>query len=127
MRTLSIYIRFRLLWQLIANVDPALGDITVGLKFFHVCQSEGIAAHFLNLGSRWRSVVSFTFQLLYNRREPLVPIEWECRWAPELVWMLQGRDKSLIHSRNELAFIVQGHDLIGMLTVLFQLGCGLYC
>jgi len=126
-RALFLYKRFRLLWQLIANVDPVLGDITMGLKFFHVCQSEGIAAHFLNLGSRWRSVVSFMFQLLYNRREPLVPIEWECGWAPELVWMVQGRDKSLIHSGSELAFIVQGHGLICMLTVLFWLGFGLYC
>jgi len=41
--------------------------------------------------------------------------------------MLQGRDKSLIHSGNELPFIVQRHGLIGVLTVLFQLGCGLYC
>jgi len=74
-RTLFIYKRFRLLWQLIANVDPVLGDTTVGLKSFHVCQSEGIAACFVNLGSRWRSVVSFMFQLLYNGREPLLPIE----------------------------------------------------
>jgi len=74
-RTLFIYNRFRLSWQLIANVDPVLGYITVGLKSFHVCQSEGIAAHFVNIGSRWRSVVSFMFQLLYNGREPLLPIE----------------------------------------------------
>lgn len=63
MRTLFIYKRFRFLWQLIANVDPDLGDNTVdmGLKFFHVCQSEGRAACAVNLGSRWRSVVSFMF------------------------------------------------------------------
>lgn len=75
MRTLFVYERLGFLWHLIANVDPVLGDITVGLKSFNVCQSEGIAACFVNLGSRWRSVVSFMFHLLYNGREPLVPIE----------------------------------------------------
>jgi hypothetical protein len=74
-RTFFIYKRFRLLWQLIVNVDPILINNTVSLKSFHVYQSEGIAAHFVNLGSRCRSVVDFMFLLLYNGREPLVFIE----------------------------------------------------
>jgi len=74
-RILFVYKRFRLLWQLIVNVDPILVNNTVSLKSFHVCQSEGIAAHFVNLGSKCRSVVGFMFLLFYNGREPLVFIE----------------------------------------------------
>jgi hypothetical protein len=38
-RTVFIYKRFKLLWQLIANVDPVLGDITVQMWAvnFSVC------------------------------------------------------------------------------------------
>jgi hypothetical protein len=33
-------------------------------------------------------------------KEPLVPIGWEAGWLPELVWTLQGREKSVAPSRN---------------------------
>jgi hypothetical protein len=38
------------------------------------CGNGGIAPRILDLGTRWRRVVSFTSRALYPREEPLVPI-----------------------------------------------------
>jgi len=31
-----------------------------------------------------------------------VPFEWEAQWDPELVWMLNARDKSFPSARNSI-------------------------
>jgi hypothetical protein len=48
----------------------------------------------LNLSTRWRPVVSF----MHPAALPPIPIIQEAEWAPELVWMLWNREKSLAHS-----------------------------
>jgi hypothetical protein len=52
---------------------------------------------FLDLGIRWRWVVSYIPLPLYNPspgKESLVPIGQLAGWAPESVWMLRAREKS---------------------------------
>jgi hypothetical protein len=46
---------------------------------------------FLDLGTRWRWVVT----LMPLGKEPPVPILWEAGWAPETVWALWRREESL--------------------------------
>jgi hypothetical protein len=49
--------------------------------------SRGIAPRILDLGTRWRTVVSFTTAAALPRgKEPLVLIGKEAGWAPKLVW-----------------------------------------
>jgi hypothetical protein len=49
----------------------------------------------LNLGTRWRSVVSFTDWLIYPLESTPLPIEWKAGWARESVWTLWRREKSV--------------------------------
>jgi hypothetical protein len=49
--------------------------------------TEGMNALRFNLGSSWRGVVKLnTLATLLLGKEPLVRIEWELGWTPELVW-----------------------------------------
>jgi hypothetical protein len=55
----------------------------------------------LDLGTRWRLAVSFTARPLYLPvKEPRVHIEYESGWAPEPVWTLWSREKSLVPAEN---------------------------
>jgi hypothetical protein len=47
----------------------------------------------LDLSTRWWWLASFMPWPLYPLGKPLVPTEQEARWAPELVWILQSREK----------------------------------
>jgi hypothetical protein len=42
---------------------------------------------------------------LASAKEPLVSIEYEARWAPESVWTLWGREKSLSLDRNRASAV----------------------
>ena len=61
----------------------------------HIGEIEGMALLTLNLGTRWRWVVSFTLRPLYPRNRTPMPIEWEAWLAEEPVWTLWRREKSL--------------------------------
>jgi hypothetical protein len=51
-------------------------------------------------------MVSFTLKdTLPLGKEPTIPIEEESRWAPELVWMLLKRGKSLPPSGIKSCFL----------------------
>jgi hypothetical protein len=54
----------------------------------------------LDLGIRWRWVVSFTLRPLYpgEKSPPYIPIGWEA-WVPEPVWTLWRREISCL-TRN---------------------------
>jgi hypothetical protein len=55
-----------------------------------------IGESILDLGTGWRWLVSFTFRLLYPPgKEPPAPIGQGSGLAPEPVWMLWKREKSL--------------------------------
>jgi hypothetical protein len=54
----------------------------------------------LNLGARWRWVISFTPRPLYQGEEHPVPIGWEAGWAPEPVWTRWRRKKFLAPAGN---------------------------
>jgi hypothetical protein len=43
-------------------------------------------------GGEWSAAHPFRF--IFGKRGP-VPIVWEAEWAPELVWTLWNREKSL--------------------------------
>jgi hypothetical protein len=50
----------------------------------------------LDLGTRWRCVVSFTPRPLYPpRKQPSIPIEQEAGWALDPVWTLWSREEYL--------------------------------
>jgi hypothetical protein len=49
---------------------------------------------FLDLGTSWRWVVSFTLQPFYSWGESPVPIGKGAWWAPEPVWTTWGRTNS---------------------------------
>lgn len=54
--------------------------------------SGSVAPPILNLGTRWRWVVIFTFQPLYPlEKDPPLPIELEDVWALELNWAFWRR------------------------------------
>jgi hypothetical protein len=65
------------------------------LRHENVLGSGGIAQRILNLGTRWRWVISFTLRPLYSRKESPVPIGLEAGWASELVWTGGRREISL--------------------------------
>jgi hypothetical protein len=59
--------------------------------------SECVDPYFLDLGTRWWWVVSFTLLPLYSRGKsppPPTPTGYEAGWAPEPVWMLWRRENS---------------------------------
>ena len=51
--------------------------------------------HVLNLGTRWRWVINFTFRPLYPRKRRAGPIHYEVGWAPETVWTCLRRKNLL--------------------------------
>jgi hypothetical protein len=56
---------------------------------------------FLDLGTRWRWVVSFTPLLLFSlKKEPLVPVGQEDGWTPEPVRTIQ-REETFCTSGNQ--------------------------
>jgi hypothetical protein len=58
-----------------------------------VLGSECTAPRILQLGTRWKWVVSFTPRPLYlPGKEPLASIGWEAGWAPEAVWTRWWRE-----------------------------------
>jgi hypothetical protein len=61
--------------------------------------SRGIAPVIFNLGTRYRQMVNFKLRPLYSwGREPL-PIKQEAGLAPEPIWSLWTREKSLIPTK----------------------------
>jgi hypothetical protein len=54
--------------------------------------SEGIAPRILNLGIRWRWMVSSTLRPLYHRKNPQYPLV-EAGWDPEPAWTRWRREK----------------------------------
>jgi len=69
--------------------------------------SRGTAPRILNLGTRWRWVVSFTSLLLY----PWGPREYEAEWTPKPVWM-RWREHNPGYSARSLVTILT--ELPGM-------------
>jgi hypothetical protein len=67
---------------------------------------------FLDLGTRWRWVVSFMPLLFYPLgRQLLVPIGLEAGWDPKSVWMLWRREKSYTTSNwNSAAQSITHHS-----------------
>jgi hypothetical protein len=61
--------------------------------------SGGIAPP-LNLGTRWRWVVSFTPRQVYPGKKPPVPTGQEAGWAPEPFLTLRGSERSLAPGGN---------------------------
>jgi hypothetical protein len=68
-------------------------------------ESGGIAPCFLDLGTRWKWVVSFTPWPLYpSGKDPLVPTGQEAGWAPELLWTRWWRENVAIYL-SEIVFV----------------------
>jgi hypothetical protein len=68
------------------------------LRHEGVCGNGCIDPRFLDLGTSWRSVVSFTLQPFYPRgKSTLAPILKETGWAPEPVWTTWRRENSWPH------------------------------
>jgi len=64
-------------------------------------RSGGIAPQIFNLGSRWMWAVSLMPWLLYgHEKERTVPVEYEARCAPVLVWVYGRTEKYLVPARN---------------------------
>ena len=57
--------------------------------------SGGVASPILNLGTRWRWVVSFTPRPLCLRERTPAPIDWDAGWAPDPVWAFLRSEKFL--------------------------------
>jgi hypothetical protein len=55
---------------------------------------RGIAPLFLNLGTRWASVVNFTPRPLFSWERTRIPTEQDAGWAPEPVLSFWRREKS---------------------------------
>jgi hypothetical protein len=53
-----------------------------------------IDPHFLDLGTSWKLVVSFTLRPLYPRENSPLRIGWEVRWTPEPVWTTWRKENS---------------------------------
>ena len=64
-------------------------------------RSGGIAPQIFNLGCRWMWAVSLMPWLPYGHEKELtVPIEYEARWAPVLVWIIGRTENCLVPARN---------------------------
>jgi hypothetical protein len=72
-------------------------------KSADVWGSGGIAPHFLNIGTRWRSVVSFMPQPLHFQGKASLT-SLDRRLIESQIWSRCGRKKST-HSRNETLVI----------------------
>ena len=59
--------------------------------------SRSIASPILNISTRRRWVVDWTpqLQLFYAQERTVIPFKWGAGWAPELVWILWRRERSL--------------------------------
>jgi len=71
--------------------------------------NTGILPLIINLRTRWKWVIRFTLQPLYDRKVSLVPNEQVSRRNPDPVWTLWGSEKSLVAAENRGSIPRQGH------------------
>jgi hypothetical protein len=70
------------------------------MKSYGECRYISIS---LDLGSRWRSVISFTPRLLYPpplRKELQVPVRYETGKAERLVWAICRKEEMFGSAKN---------------------------
>ena len=72
--------------------SPRKVKFSLSTLWRHTGRSRGMVPLFLNLGARWRWVVSIT----RRRYGTLVPTEFEVGLAPEPVWTILRWQKSLV-------------------------------
>jgi hypothetical protein len=83
----------------------------------HSSRNRGTVPLVHTLGTRLRSVISFTTWLLYLcKKAPPSTQQTDAGWAPEPVWMLK-REKPLVHAGNQ-TLDCPAHSLVTILTEL---------
>jgi hypothetical protein len=89
------------------------------IEHFHkgIHGGRGVASCILNLGSRWRQVVSFMPWLLYHCGKDLCqPIEWEARLPPDLCCMLRIEPQFFCCSSHSLVTM----EYTSMISYMFN-------
>jgi hypothetical protein len=97
--TMKIYIVAFWVITLCSSTDRKM-KVKSQLCMLQSHKSGGKAPIIFNLSTRQGCLVKFCAPVALLQCKPLVPIKYETWYAPELVWMLGRRNKSLAPVRN---------------------------
>lgn len=105
-------------------IEKANGKVLPALAMKAYRGSGVIFPLILYIGAMWRQVVSFMpWLFLPPGKEPAVHGALEDGWAPQLVWTIWRRGRSLSSAKIWSPDCV-AHSLVTVLTVLLQLPVG---